>query len=245
LFIRTARSTVIHFISDLHLHESQPETASAFLDFLAGPARQGSGLWILGDLFEAWTGDDELRLPFNARIADALAELRASGVRTQLIVGNRDFLLGKRFAARSGVEIVSEPALLDLGGHATVLLHGDAQCTDDVSYQKLRRTVRHPLWQLAFLALPRFVRKKIARSARAQSEMSKQEKSMRIMDVNPDAVAQAFRQSGAIWMIQGHTHRPAAHALEVDGKACMRHVLPDWHDHACGLKWDGTQLVRF
>lgn len=236
---------MIHFISDLHLQESQPETTRAFLDFLAGPAREGSALWILGDLFEAWTGDDALRLPFNARIADALAELCASGVRTQLIVGNRDFLLGKRFAARSGVEIVREPALLDLGGHVTVLMHGDAQCTDDVSYQKLRRTVRHPVWQLMFLALPSSVRNRIASGARAQSELSKQEKSMHIMDVNAEAIGQAFRSSGASWMIHGHTHRPASHASEVDGKACTRYVLPDWHQDACGLKWDGTQLLRF
>ncbi|MEC5388051.1 UDP-2,3-diacylglucosamine diphosphatase [Uliginosibacterium sp. H3] len=236
---------MIHFISDLHLNEDEPATAQAFLDFLAGPARASDALWILGDLFNYWAGDDELETPFNARIAQALAALRANGTKIYLLVGNRDFLLGKRFAERAGLEIVAEPARLDLGGHTTLLVHGDAQCTDDIAYQKFRKRVRSALWQKIFLTLPLSVRHKIARGLRSKSKSSKQVKDMRIMDVNADAIAESFRANAAEWMIHGHTHRPATHTMLVEGVECVRYVLPDWHGKACGLLWDGSALTRF
>ncbi|MEC5399787.1 UDP-2,3-diacylglucosamine diphosphatase [Uliginosibacterium sp. H1] len=233
---------MIYFISDLHLDESRPATAQAFLDFLAGPVRQGQALWILGDLFEFWTGDEEVDTPFNRRIADALSALRGAGVDIKLVIGNRDFLLGRQFAKRCGLQIVDEPAQIDLGGHRTVLLHGDAQCTDDVSYQRFRAKVRSPWRQFVFCRLPFWLRLKITRGVRNQIGNAKQLKEMRIMDVNDDAIAQVFRDSGASWMIHGHTHRPARHDLVVDGQARVRWVLADWHDKATWLEWNGQAL---
>jgi len=234
-----------YFISDLHLNPAEPATTDAFLAFLAGPARDADALWILGDLFEYWAGDDDLGGAFNARIAEALHELTSSGVTTKLIVGNRDFLLGDDFAQRTGVEIVGEPMRIVLGDKHCVLLHGDVLCMDDVAYQQFRQMVRNPAWQAQFLAQPLAVRHKIAEELRAKSEMSKQDKALEIMDVNAEAVEDSFRRTGASLMIHGHTHRPATHELNVDGVACVRHVLPDWHGHACGLRWDGRQLQRF
>lgn len=236
---------MIHFISDLHLNEEEPATAQAFLEFLAGPARGDDALWILGDLFNFWAGDDELNDPFYARIAQGLADLHAAGTRVSLIVGNRDFMLGKRFAERAGVEIVAEPAQIDLGGHATLLLHGDAQCTDDIAYQDFRNKVRSSRWQRAFLMLPLFMRHMIVRGLRSKSRSSKKAKDMRIMDVNEGAIAASFRESEAVWMIHGHTHRPAMHKTIIDGIERVRYVLPDWHGHACGLQWDGKHLTPF
>ncbi|HSD38274.1 MAG TPA: UDP-2,3-diacylglucosamine diphosphatase [Rhodocyclaceae bacterium] len=236
---------MIHFISDLHLNEDEPATVQAFFDFLAGPARAGEALWILGDLFNFWAGDDELRSPFNARIAEALADLHAAGTRIYLLVGNRDFMLGKKFAERTGMEIVTEPVRIDLGGHATLLAHGDAQCTDDIAYQRFRKKVRSPLWQKVFLTLPLFVRHRIVKGVKSKSKASKQTKDMRIMDVNDDAIAESFRASATEWMIHGHTHRPATHAITVDGIERVRHVLPDWHGKACGLLWDGQNMLTF
>jgi UDP-2,3-diacylglucosamine hydrolase len=236
---------MIHFISDLHLSPTEPQTVDAFFDFLAGPARNAESLWILGDLFEYWAGDDDLGGAFNARIADALHATVTAGVTTKLIVGNRDFLLGRGFTEKSGVDIVSEPISLRLGKEQCVLLHGDALCTDDVAYQQFRLMVRNPAWQAQFLAQPLPVRHKIAEDLRAKSEESKQGKTMEIMDVNTDAVAQAFRDSAASLMIHGHTHRPANHELHVDGIARRRYVLPDWHGRACGLSWDGKSLTSF
>jgi len=236
---------MIHFISDLHLNPAEPATTDAFLGFLAGPARDAETLWILGDLFEYWAGDDDLASPFNAGIADALHDLVAKGVSARLIVGNRDFLLGKTFTQRSGVEIVSEPICISFGNQSCVLLHGDALCTDDVAYQQFRLMVRNPAWQAQFLAQPLLARHRIAEDLRAKSEVSKQGKTPEIMDVNADAVAQAFRDSGTNLMIHGHTHRPATHSLNVDGVARQRYVLPDWHGRASGLTWNGKELIRF
>lgn len=232
---------MIHFISDLHLDARRPGTTRAFLDYLAGPARQCEALWILGDLFETWIGDDDLAIPFNAHIADALATLGKAGVQVRIIVGNRDFLLGKSFEGRSGAQIVTEPAFVQLGEQRVVLVHGDAQCTDDKSYQRFRRIVRNPLLQTLFRTLPFALRQRVASRLRNQSERSKPGKSMTIMDVNPEAIAALFRQGEASWIIHGHTHRPAIH---VHG-AGKRFVLSDWHERATGLSWDGSSLLQF
>jgi UDP-2,3-diacylglucosamine hydrolase len=236
---------MIHFISDLHLNPAEPATVEAFLGFLAGTARQADGLWILGDLFEYWAGDDDLEAPFNAGIADALRALTLDGVTTHLIRGNRDFLLGSAFAERTGAVMVAEPHTVMLGAQRCVLMHGDALCSDDVAYQQFRSMVREPEWQAQFLAQPLAVRHRIAADLRAKSEVSKQGKAMDIMDVNQGAVIETFARSAAALMIHGHTHRPARHLLEVDGRTCQRFVLPDWHGRACGLSWDGEQLRPF
>ncbi|MFA9441476.1 UDP-2,3-diacylglucosamine diphosphatase [Uliginosibacterium sp. sgz301328] len=233
---------MIRFISDLHLNPAEPATTDAFLRFLDGPAHECETLWILGDLFEYWAGDDDLENPFNAQMADALRAVADSGVDIRVIVGNRDFLLGPVFAERAGVSIVAEPYPIELGGTPAILMHGDSLCTDDLPYMQFRAMVRNPAWQAQFLAQPLAVRRKIAEDLRAKSEMAKQEKDVGIMDVNAGAVERAFHDSGAAVLIHGHTHRPARHELNVDGRACQRWVLADWHGKAQWLEWNGSAL---
>lgn len=235
---------MILFISDLHLQAAEPETARAFREFLAGPARQARELWILGDLFELWTADDDLCEDFPAGIADALAELARSGVAIRIVVGNRDFMLGKVFEARSGARIVPEPAVLEFEGKRLVLLHGDAQCTDDVAYQRYRRRIRSPFIQALQRNLPYFVRRAIVRRIRQRSVMNRQKYGERkISDVNAEAIAEVFRATGADIMIHGHTHQPACHALDIDGRECQRWVLADWHGKATWLEAGPQGLV--
>ncbi|HEX5126178.1 MAG TPA: UDP-2,3-diacylglucosamine diphosphatase [Rhodocyclaceae bacterium] len=234
---------MIRLISDLHLSEARPGTTAAFTRFLAGPARECDTLWILGDLFEYWAGDDDLENHFNARIADALSTLTSTGVTTKLIVGNRDFLLGNDFSARTGISILAEPVRLDLGNEQALLLHGDVLCTDDTAYMQFRQMVRNPAWQAQFLAQPLAVRRKIAEDLRAKSEMAKQGKDMDIMDVNNSAVESAFQKYDTSILIHGHTHRSAHHRLTLDGRTCHRWVLADWHDKACWLEWNGIELA--
>lgn len=230
------------FISDLHLTETRPDTTAAFLSFLAGPAREASDLWILGDLFEYWAGDDDLEDPFNARMTDAIGELSARGTRTRVIVGNRDFLLGDGFAARSGAAIVAEPFSTRFGDADVILMHGDALCIDDVAYMQFRTMVRNPAWQAQFLAQPLTVRRKIAEDLRQKSEMSKREKQAEIMDVNVDEVCRRLADTGADILIHGHTHLPARHRHALADRDCTRIVLPDWHDRAVWLEWDGARF---
>jgi UDP-2,3-diacylglucosamine hydrolase len=224
------------FISDLHLCEARPETTAAFRRFLAGPARSANTLWILGDLFEYWAGDDDLESAFNAAIADDIAALAKDGVAVRIVVGNRDFLLADGFSARAGVRIEPEPVVLEIDGQRAVLVHGDAECTDDLPYQQFRAMVRNPAWQAQFLVQPLAVRRQIAEQLRLKSEMNKGEKAMAIMDVNPDAIASLLHGYQARILVHGHTHRPARHELEIDGKPCVRWVLSDWHDKATWLE---------
>ncbi|MDP5239788.1 UDP-2,3-diacylglucosamine diphosphatase [Uliginosibacterium sp. 31-16] len=227
---------MILFISDLHLCARRPETTAAFLRFIDGPARQAKTLWILGDLFEFWVGDDDLGDPFHARIAQALAALSHSGVDIRIIVGNRDFLLGSIFAARCGAHIVTEPALIELNGHRVVLMHGDAQCTDDVAYQRFRRRIRSPLSLALLRRLPLRFRRVLAERIRRNSENSRDYQAGIFFDLNPQVVETLFRTTHADWMIHGHTHRPALHTLNVDGRERQRWVLADWHDQATWLQ---------
>lgn len=229
-----------HFISDLHLCPEQAETARAFQAYLRGPATGASDLWILGDLFEYWTGDDDLSSPFHAEMTAALAELAGTGTQLHVMVGNRDFLLGQTFALAAAAELVAEPVCISLMGETTVLMHGDSLCTDDVAYQQFRTMVRNPAWQAQFLAQPQVVRHKLAADLRAKSEMGKQEKADDIMDVNAEAVAAAFDAHAASRMIHGHTHRPARHALTVNGLPRERWVLADWHGQANWLQVDSS-----
>jgi UDP-2,3-diacylglucosamine hydrolase len=183
-------------ISDLHLCPTRPAVNRVFLDFLRGPARSAEALYILGDLFEYWAGDDDLDDPFVAWTCEALAALTDAGVATYFVRGNRDFLTGAGFARRAGVALIEDPTLTRISGEPTLLMHGDTLCTDDVDYQRFRAMVRDPQWQQHFLARPLAERKCMIEDLRRQSEASKSLKAEAIMDVNPDAVAAALRALG-------------------------------------------------
>ncbi len=186
-------------------------------------------LYVLGDLFEYWVGDDGLALPLPHRVAAALTRAAAK-LPVRFMHGNRDFLVAGRFARETGVELVPDPTVIDLYGTRTALLHGDTLCTDDTAYQALRAQVRDPKWQEAALAKPLAERLAMARGMRAESTAAKQGKSMEIMDVACDAVEAAFAATGSDVMIHGHTHRPARHLHQVDGRERVRWVLPDWYE---------------
>jgi len=227
-------------VSDLHLSPTRPAMAEVFFGFLATEAREAAALYILGDLFEYWIGDDSLVEPFNRRVADALAATVAAGTPVYLMHGNRDFLIGKRLAAYTGMTLLPDPTLAEVGGVPTLLMHGDTLCTDDHEYQRLRAKVRSPLWQRLVLALPRSVREWRAQRGRLRSERRKRARPAEIMDVNAGAVEEAFRAHGYPRMIHGHTHRPARHLHEVDGHRCERWVLADWYQHGSYLRCDAA-----
>ncbi len=228
------------FISDLHLAPDAPDISARFHAFIHGLRGRAETLYILGDLFEIWIGDDELDAPFQAGIAATLRALADSGTRIRIMHGNRDFLLGPAFMAACGAEPLPDPSVIDLFGIPTLLMHGDSLCIDDQPYQDFRRQVRDPAWQRVFLAKPLEERRAIARQYRADSRDAQTGKAMGILDVNPDAVVQAMRDAGCGRMIHGHTHRPARHVLELDGVGRERWVLPDWYETGGGLSCDAT-----
>jgi len=217
------------FISDLHLTAQTTATTERFLAFLAGPARAAQSLTILGDLFDAWAGDDDLADPFNARLVAALRELSDRGVKLGFMPGNRDFLVDEAFAAAAGLTLLPDPVVRDIGGVTTLLSHGDLLCTDDLDYQRFRAQVRAPAWRAAFLARPLAERKREIAALRAMSETQKQVKPAALMDVNDAAVVAAMTQHDAQAMIHGHTHRQGRHEHRVAGDLCPRWVLGDWH----------------
>ena len=228
------------FVSDLHLTPERPRANELFFDFTSGAATQAAALYILGDLFEYWVGDDDLEDPFNAWIAGALNALSGKGVALYFMHGNRDLLIGRAFAARCGAKLIEDPTLLDLHGTQTLLMHGDTLCTDDIEYQKFRAYAHDPENQRRFLAQSLAERKQKMLGMRAQSEKSKQDKAADIMDVTPARVEKVLRESGYPRLIHGHTHRPARHALVVDGRACERWVLTDWYGRAGYLRCDAA-----
>jgi len=214
------------FVSDLHLAEQRPRTIARFLRFLAEDASRHRELVILGDLFEFWIGDDAAA---SARpVVDALAAHSASGRRLLLMHGNRDPLLGHGFAAASGGTLLADPIVVDIAGTPTLLSHGDAWCTLDVAYQRFRATVRQPDFQRDFLSKALDERIAFARGLRLQSDSEKSMKAADIMDVTPDAVVAALRAAGVHRIIHGHTHRPAAHVVDLGDALAERWVLPDW-----------------
>jgi len=225
------------FISDLHLSEQRPSIGEAFIGFLEGEAREAEALYILGDLFEAWLGDDMV-LPAYAQAIEAMHRLADAGVPLYVMHGNRDFLLGEAFTAMSGATLLAEPHVVDLYGTPTLLLHGDTLCTDDVEYQRFRTMVRNPDWQADVLAKSPEERLALARQFREMSMSEMAGKSEAIMDVNAEAVASAFREAGVRQMIHGHTHRPAIHDLELDGQPARRIVLGDWYEQGSVLECD-------
>jgi UDP-2,3-diacylglucosamine hydrolase len=233
------------FASDLHLDSEAPWAIDAFISFLQGPARQAEALYLLGDIFEVWVGDDDTN-PDNARICAALAELSGTGVATYAIHGNRDFLLGARFSALTGIKLLPDPVMVELHGVRTLLSHGDVFCTDDAAYQQLRSIVRQPRWQLRFLSLPIETRRTLANAARAGSKAHTQRTIPTIMDVNPLAVTRAMQATGARRLIHGHTHRPAIHPVVVNGVPAERVVLAPWYETASCISVgvDGVREIR-
>lgn len=216
------------FVSDVHLQPGLPRTTALFLDFLERHAVRCRQLYLLGDLFEYWAGDDDLIEPYHADIARRLRSVAEAGVRVFWIGGNRDFLIGADFANAAGLTLLSDPHDLVLGNLRLTLAHGDAQCTDDVGYMQFRRQVRESTWQQHFLSKPLAERKQIISGMRAGSRDAQREKSMTIMDVNPDAVHLLVDAHRPDVLIHGHTHRPACHRFEVNGRPVKRLVLPDW-----------------
>lgn len=219
------------FVSDLHLQAAQPQTAQAFLQFLSQRAVHARQLYLLGDIFEYWAGDDDLETPFNRGIADAIAAVAAVGVQVFWIAGNRDFLVSEGFAQAARLTLLPDPYAVTLAGRQLTLSHGDALCTDDIDYMAFRTQVRNPAWQQNFLGLPLAQRKAIIENLRRGSQAAQQNKAADIMDVNQLAVAQLFADTGSNTLIHGHTHRPALHIYDADDNAAnrkQRYVLPDW-----------------
>ncbi|HYC08209.1 MAG TPA: UDP-2,3-diacylglucosamine diphosphatase [Steroidobacteraceae bacterium] len=232
------------FVSDVHLHAGAPQAIEQFLDFLSTQASAAEALYILGDLFEAWVGDDD-REPANERVCRALRALSAGGVACFALHGNRDFLLGPGFCERSGCRLLSDPVIAQLDDERVLITHGDALCTDDHSYQELRSFVREPAWQRRFLALPRAHRELLADEVRAGSRRHTSRTVPYIMDTNAAAVTAAFRAARVRRMIHGHTHRPGVHDLEIDGEPAQRIVLGAWYEQGSYLHWErGNYQLR-
>lgn len=232
------------FISDLHLCDSRPHITQAFKSFLEKTAAKAQALYILGDLFEYWAGDDSIETAAHIPSIHALRSLASKGVPIYLMHGNRDFLLGEGFEKATGVTILPDPSLITLYGKPVLLSHGDALCTDDIAYQKFRTEVRSSAWQAQFLSQPLSDRVAYIEQLRAQSEQAKFSKSMQIMDVNPTAVDDLLRENSyPTLFIHGHTHRPNKHIHQIDGKVCERWVLGDWYEQGSYLKLDTNGCV--
>jgi len=223
------------FISDLHLEDKAPERTEWLLAFLSGAARSADAVYILGDLFEFWIGDDALSATA-LEVAGATSSLKDFGVACYFMHGNRDFLLGNTYAARAGFKLLPETCVADLYGTPTLLLHGDSLCTDDLEYQAFRQQARNPAWQASMLALPVAERLKLAQGARAASREHTGSASMDIMDTNAGAVSDAFRAHNVTRMIHGHTHRPARHTVDLGNVNAERFVLADWYTEGSYLE---------
>ena len=225
------------FISDLHLDSQRPHSTRQFLAFMERRAPSAERLYILGDLFEAWIGDDDDD-PALDPILGALASLTRAGTACYFMHGNRDFLVGQRFATRTGCRLLGDYEIVDLYGERLLLTHGDLLCTDDTRYMTLRASVRDPAWQREFLAKPLGERRKIAREMRAMSQTEVAAKLDYIMDVNAASVAATMRASDVRTLLHGHTHRPGVHRFELDGRDATRIVLGAWHERGSCVRWD-------
>ncbi len=225
------------FISDLHLEAGQPAIGEQFVSFLANDARQAEALYILGDLFDVWLGDDDPN-PYYGEMKSAMRDLADTGVPTFFMHGNRDFMIGEQFAAETGVTILSDPVVVALYGQNVVLSHGDALCTDDVHYQKVRAMTRDPDWQSMMRAKSLQERIALAAEARKESMARGASLSDEIMDVNQDAVAATLREHGVDVMLHGHTHRPAIHEIDLGDRTATRIVLGDWYEQGSVVRWD-------
>ena len=237
---------MILLISDLHLEEERPDITRAFLHFLATRACQAEALYILGDFFEVWIGDDAIT-PFQQSIADALRALSERGTRIYLMHGNRDFMLGKGFCRAAGCTLLGDPSVVELGGERVLLMHGDSLCTRDEGYMRLRRLLRNPLSLFILRHLPLSTRRKLARKLRNESRAQTRIKASDIIDVTPELIPRVLAEHGVRTLIHGHTHRPATHELEVDGRPARRIVLGDWDQQCWALQVDesGFQQAPF
>jgi UDP-2,3-diacylglucosamine hydrolase len=231
------------FISDLHLDPERPAVTALFLEFLATRARQADAVYVLGDLFEAWIGDDD-ETPLNLEVIHGIRACVDAGTPVFVMHGNRDFLLGERFARQSRCTLLQDPACIDLYGIPTLLMHGDLLCTDDTEYLAFRDMVRNSDWQKELLAKPLAVRREIAAEMRRNSREKTAGKPESIMDVNPTEVLDAMTRHAVVQLIHGHTHRPGVHSLHVAGQPASRYVLGDWYDQGSMLECsrDGCRL---
>lgn len=234
------------FISDLHLEAERPDITRAFLRFLDEQASQADALYILGDFFEVWLGDDNPD-PLADQISAALLELSHKGTAVYLMHGNRDFLLGKDFCRRAGATLLKDPTLLDINSERVLLMHGDSLCLDDIGYMRMRRWLRNAMSLFILRNLPLKTRHKIGRKLRNESQERTRYKAADITDVNEDEVVRVMRSQRATTLIHGHTHRPAVHPLELDGKPAQRIVLGDWDRDGWALEADesGYRLEQF
>ncbi|MGR5238196.1 UDP-2,3-diacylglucosamine diphosphatase [Vibrio alfacsensis] len=227
------------FISDLHLTPSRPDITECFVTFMRTEATHADTLYVLGDLFEFWVGDDD-KTPFADQIRAEFKALTHSGVSVFFIQGNRDFLLGKRFCKETGMTLLDDVCTIDLYGQETVILHGDTLCIDDVKYQEFRKTVHKPWLQWLFNRIPWFVKKRIVSKVQSDIRDDKQTKSLEIMDVNQGEVECVLSQAGVDLMIHGHTHRPGTHTFDMNGAKKTRIVLGDWYTQGSVLKVDSA-----
>ena len=225
------------FISDLHLEASKPEIGEQFLSFLEGEAKEADALYILGDLFDSWVGDDDPNPHFSV-MKGAIRELVDSGVPVFFMHGNRDFMIGEEFSEETGVTILGDPQPIELYGEKVLLSHGDALCIDDVQYQQVRLMTRNPEWQAMMRAKPLQERIAFAEHARQQSKEYNDSVGEDIMDVNQDAVVGTFRKRGVDVLLHGHTHRPAIHDVDLKDRTVKRIVLGDWFEQGSVLRWD-------
>ncbi|WP_439888465.1 UDP-2,3-diacylglucosamine diphosphatase [Pseudomonas sp. MBLB4123] len=237
---------MILLISDLHLEEERPDISRAFLHFLQTRASQAEALYILGDFFEVWIGDDAIS-PFQRSIAQALRQLSDGGTRLYLMHGNRDFLIGQAFCREAGCTLLKDPSRIELNGEPVLLMHGDSLCTRDEAYMRLRRWLRNPLSLFILRHLPLATRHKLARKLRKESRSQTAMKANDIVDVTPAEVPRVMAAQGVRTLIHGHTHRPAEHQLQVSGQPARRIVLGDWDKQGWALQIDGEnwQLAPF
>ncbi|MDD1015668.1 UDP-2,3-diacylglucosamine diphosphatase [Pseudomonas rubra] len=237
---------MILLISDLHLQEERPDITRAFVDLLDGRARHAEALYILGDFFEAWIGDDAMT-PFQTSICQALRALSDSGTQVFLMHGNRDFLLGQAFCTAAGCTLLADPSVVEMGGEPVLLMHGDSLCTRDLAYMKMRRYLRNPLSLWILRHLPLSTRQKLARKLRSESRAQTRMKANDIVDVTAEEVPRIMQQFGVRTLVHGHTHRPAIHKLVVGDQPARRIVLGDWDRQGWALQVDeqGFQLQPF
>ncbi len=235
------------FIADVHLNHQRPAIMHLFLQFLATRAKQAEALYILGDLFEVWIGDDDDE-PLSQNILTALRHLTDQGTYLYVMPGNRDFLLGQTFEKATGCTLIADPTVLEIYGIPTLLMHGDSLCTLDVAYQTFRSQVRAPLWQQQFLAQPLTQRRQLAQQARSHSNAHTHQSAAKIMDVTPSEVLKAMTHAGVSQLIHGHTHRPAVHSLTLAGKPAYRKVVGDWREQGTVIiscTMGGCQLINY
>jgi UDP-2,3-diacylglucosamine hydrolase len=229
----------VHFISDLHLTQDRPETTQRFLAYLDSLDSSVSDLYILGDLFDVWVGDDDPTPP-NETIKEALNQLTTKGVQVYFLPGNRDFLIGKEFFSATNVICLGDESVIDLFGIKTLLMHGDLLCTDDVEYQQFRQVTHNPAWQQNILSKPLQERLALAQHYRQESHLNKKDKSADIMDVNETAVIGVLKKHHVSRLIHGHTHRPNIHMHVVNEQAAERFVLAEWDSEGSILEWSET-----